>query len=242
MNDFYKEDLAFIHDVGFADYALKSAPGILEILRKSNIYQGLIVDLGCGSGLLTQELAKAHYQVSGIDISESMIAIARQRLPDIQFQVGSMLQVDIPKCHAVTSVGECLNYLFDSEHNPQTVMRLFGRIYQSLFPGGVFIFDIAEPGQVPPKITTQGFTKGEDWIVLVEKQEDAERSILTRSITSFRQVGEYYRRSDEVHYQQLYQAQDVAKKLQQVGFHVEISHKYGQFHLPKAHAVLIASK
>jgi SAM-dependent methyltransferase len=73
MKEWYKEDLAFIHDVGFSDYALKSAPGILEILAQSQIREGLVVDLGCGSGLSAQEFAKAHYQVLGVDISESMI-------------------------------------------------------------------------------------------------------------------------------------------------------------------------
>ncbi|HEY9652469.1 MAG TPA: class I SAM-dependent methyltransferase, partial [Coleofasciculaceae cyanobacterium] len=61
-----------IHDVGFADYALKSAPGLLEILAHNNIHEGLVVDLGCGSGLWARELTKGNYQVLGIDISESL--------------------------------------------------------------------------------------------------------------------------------------------------------------------------
>lgn len=44
MKEWYKEDLAYIHDVGHSDYALKSAPGILDILAQNNIREGLIVD------------------------------------------------------------------------------------------------------------------------------------------------------------------------------------------------------
>ncbi len=51
MEEWYKEELAYIHDVGFSDYALKSAPGILEILERHQIRDGLVLDLGCGSGL-----------------------------------------------------------------------------------------------------------------------------------------------------------------------------------------------
>lgn len=51
MKEWYKKDLAHIHDVGHSDYALKSAPGILKILAQNNIRDGLVVDLGCGSGL-----------------------------------------------------------------------------------------------------------------------------------------------------------------------------------------------
>ncbi|MBD1932069.1 methyltransferase domain-containing protein [Trichocoleus sp. FACHB-69] len=81
MTEWYKEDLAFIHDVGFSEYALKSAPGILEILERSNIREGLVVDLGCGTGLWAQELEKAHYRVLGVDISDSAIAPAPEETP-----------------------------------------------------------------------------------------------------------------------------------------------------------------
>ena len=106
MKEWYKEDLAYIHDVGHSDYALKSAPGILKILAQNNIRDGLIVDLGCGSGLSALELTKAHYQILGVDISESLIAIARTRVPNAEFRVESLFKIDIPSCNAVISIGE----------------------------------------------------------------------------------------------------------------------------------------
>lgn len=242
MKEWYKEDLAFIHDVGFSDYAVKSAPGILEILNRNQIREGLVVDLGCGSGLWAQKLAKAHYHVLGVDISESMIAIARTRVPEAEFRVESLSKANIPPCNAVTSIGECLNYLFDPDSDRQTLLQLFHRIYSALTPGGVFIFDIAEPGQVAQGTTTRGFTQGEDWVVLVEKEEDREREMLTRRIITFRKVGEHYRRDDEVHRLRLYQAADVATELQQVGFQVEVMPSYGQYDLPPAHAAIVACK
>ncbi|BAY20845.1 hypothetical protein NIES2100_05890 [Calothrix sp. NIES-2100] len=241
MQEYYKEDLAFIHDVGYSDYALKSAPGILEILAENNIREGLIVDLGCGSGLSAQEFTKAGYHVLGIDISEAMIAIARARVPNAEFRIGSLFEAEIPPCNAVTSIGECLNYLFDPHSDRQTLISLFQRIYSALTPLGVFIFDIAEPGQVTQG-TTKGFTEGEDWVVLVEKEENQEQSILTRRIISFRKQGEHYRRSDEIHHQRLYQATDIANQLHQVGFQVQTMRSYGQYSLPKAHLAFIARK
>ncbi|OUL32631.1 class I SAM-dependent methyltransferase [Nostoc sp. 106C] len=241
MPEYYKEDLAFIHDIGYSDYALKSAPGILEILARHHIREGLIVDLGCGSGLSAQEFTKAGYRVLGIDISESMIAIARERSPNAEFRIGSLFEVNIPLCNAVTSISECLNYLFDPKSDRQTLINLFQRIYNALVPGGVLIFDIAEPRQVTEKIT-KGFTEGKDWVVLVEKAENQEANILTRRIISFRKVGEYYRRDDEVHYQQLYKATDIANELHQVGFEVQMMRSYGEYSLPKAHAAFIARK
>ncbi|MBD0266399.1 MAG: class I SAM-dependent methyltransferase [Tolypothrix sp. Co-bin9] len=242
MNEWYKEDLAFIHDVGFRDFALKSAPGILEILAENKIHDGLVVDLGCGSGLWAQELTKADYHVLGVDISESMINIARTRVPDAEFRIDSLFNTDIPPCNAVTSIGECFSYLFDPNNDRQILVQLFQRIYNALTPGGVFIFDIATTGQVAQGTTTKGFTEGEGWVVLVEKEEDREQITLTRRITSFRKVGEHYRRSDEVHRLRLYQVTTVESELQRVGFRVETACSYGQYLLPKGHVAFIARK
>ncbi len=240
MKEYYKEDLAYIHDVGFSDYCLKSAPGILEILQKNNINTGLVVDLGCGSELWAQQLVQSGYRAIAIDISQSMIDIARKRVPRAEFRVDSLFNAEIPPCNAVTSIGECFNYLFDSENDLQKLVELFTRIYKALSAGGVFVFDIATPGQVNSETITKGFTEGEDWIVLVEKQEKQE--ILTRRIITFRRVGEYYRRDEEIHHQQLYKATDIAQALDRIGFQVEILNNYGKFNLPPNHAALIAVK
>lgn len=242
MQEWYKEDLAYIHDVGFSDYALKSAPGIIEILEQNEIREGLIVDLGCGSGLSAQEFVKAGYHVFGVDISESFIDIARKRVPKAEFRVGSLFKTEIPPCNAVTSIGECLNYLFDLENNNKMLVQLFHRIYNALTAGGVFVFDIAEPGQVNQGSITKGFTQGKDWVVLFEKQEDWELGILTRRIITFRKVGDYYRRDDEIHRQLLYKLTDIARELQQVGFDVQAMQHYGQYSLPPAHVAFIARK
>jgi trans-aconitate methyltransferase len=111
MTAWYNEDLAYIHDAGFRDYALKSAPGILELLKQRQIRTGLIVDLGCGSGLSAEVLHQAGYQLLGIDISEAMIAIAKTRVPTAEFCLESLFTAEIPACAAVISIGECLNYL-----------------------------------------------------------------------------------------------------------------------------------
>ena len=240
MYEYYREDLAFIHDVGFGEWALKSAPALLGVLNQNGIREGLVVDLGCGGGLWARELSKANYKVLGIDISEAMIAIARKRVPNAEFRVASLFTADIPACNAVTSISECLNYTFASQN--EKLARLFRRVYNSLAPGGVFVFDLAGPGQMKPGTTTRGFTEGDGWIVLVEKHEDKESAVLTRRITSFRKVGKHYRRSNEVHRQRLFRFADIVRELRRVGFRVRTSRSYGKYSLPAAHMVFIARK
>ena len=198
------------------------------------------MDLGCGSGLLARELTKSQYKVLGIDLSEAMIRIARRRVPEAEFRIASLFKADIPPCNAVTSIGECLNYLFDSNNDSETLAQLFHRIYAALAPGGVFIFDIAEQGQVAEGTATRGFSEAEDWTVLVEKRE--ERGVLTRRIISFRKAGKHYRRSDETHRQRLYNSKELACQLRQAGFRARTIRSYGDYNLPKAHAAFIARK
>ena len=221
----YKGDLAFIHDVGFGDFARNSAPALLEMLRHDGVNKGLVVDLGCGSGLWARELSDAGYGVLGVDISPAMIAIARKRVPRGEFETGSLLKVKLPRCNAVTSLGECLNYLFDQSNRMSEIRRLFRRVYNALKPGGLFVFDIAEPGR--GKGPRQKYRQGPDWAVLVEVDEDARTNRLTRHITTFRKAGKLYRRDEAIHELQLYKRGEVANELRAVGFRVRTIGAYG---------------
>jgi SAM-dependent methyltransferase len=240
MTEWYGEDLSYIHDVGHADFALESAPGILEVLAESGIRDGLVVDLGCGSGLLARELIDAGYRVLGIDISEAMVEIARRKAPEAEFRVGSLFEAEIPPCVAVTAVSEVLNYLFDEEDGG--LVPLFRRVYEVLVPGGVFVFDVLGPGQVAPGATARGFRVGEDWAVLSEREEDAERGTMTRRIVSFRKVGERYRRDDEVHRVRLYEPEELSAELRRAGFRVRTMRAYGGYPLERGHAAFVARK
>ena len=242
MTEWYREDLAYIHDVGHGDFALGAAPGILEIFARNGMRGGLVVDLGCGSGLWAKELTKAGYRVLGIDISEAMVDIARRRAPGAEFRVGSLFEVEIPPCAAVTAVSEVLNYLFDPENEDRGLARLFRRVYDALAPGGVFVFDVLGPGQVPPGTAVKGFRLGEDWAVLSEKEEDAERGTLVRRIVSFRKVGEHYRRDDELHRVRLYPPEGVFAEVWRVGFRVRRMGAYGGYHLAGGHTAFVARK
>jgi SAM-dependent methyltransferase len=241
MTQGYQEDLAYIHDVGYGDFAHDSAPGLLTILRQTGREKGLVVDLGCGSGIWAKELTQAGYDVLGIDISEAMLDLARKKAPKASFQNASLVRVELPKCDAVTSIGECLNYQFD-EHSKTELKELFRRIYNSLRPNGIFIFDILEPGCVTGTNPQKTYSQGKDWAILLEKEEDEKNSKLTRKITIFRQVGNLYRKSEEIHCVQLYKATEIASELREVGFKVRIIRGYGKLRFRKAVVGFIAKK
>jgi len=232
----YQTDLAYIHDAGFGDYARNSAPGLLAILRRAGIRSGLVVDLGCGSGIWAAELTRHGYEVLGIDISRPMIELARKRAPKARFINASFLRAKLPTCDAVTAIGECFNYTFDRGNNMKELARLFRRVHDALRPGGVCIFDIAEPGRA----LRRAHALGKDWAILFEAE--ATHDLLIRRMTCFRQIGELYRRSQETHRLRLYRSFDIAAELRSAGFAVRVLRAYGRMPLPSGNAAFVATK
>jgi SAM-dependent methyltransferase len=238
----YQEDLAYIHDVGFDFYARGVAPELLKIFRRHGITKGLVVDLGCGSGIWAQQLIQAGYDVLGVDISESMIRLARKKAPQAKFIRSSYLDVQFPPCDAVTSLGECLCYLFDSKNGMSQLTRLFSRVYDALRPGGLFVFDIAQPGQITRNPRIRNFS-GADWAVLLQAEENRKKMILTRHMTTFRRADyHHYRRSEETHRLRLYWAADLARVLRDIGFSARVLRGYGKYRLNGNRAALLARK
>ena len=238
----YGEDLAFVHDVGFGDFAREAAPGVLEILAGAGVRSGRVVDLGCGSGIWAERLVARGYEVLGIDVSKAMIRRARRRVPGGEFRVGSLFRVPIPPCAAVTSLGECLGYLVEPHASRRALPALFRRVHAALAPGGVFVFDLLGPGELGARTRATAVARGEGWLVAVEKEEDRERGVLTRRIATFRAVGRLYRRSDEVHRLRLCRAGDVVRELRRAGFHARMVRTYGALSLPRARSGFVARK
>ncbi|HEV2690888.1 MAG TPA: class I SAM-dependent methyltransferase [Bryobacteraceae bacterium] len=234
----YQDDLAYIHDAGFSDYARNAAPGLLGILRKHGAVDGLVVDLGCGSGWWARELNRAGYRVLGVDQSPAMIRMARRIAPRSRFQVASLLSVRLPACDAITSIGECLNDCFDPGNNRKRIAGLFRRAHRALRPGGVFVFDIAEPSRIP-KQPEEKCIKGLDWVIGVRISGDKTRNMLRREITSFRRIGKLYRRSEEIHTLRVYRTAELIEDLRACGFSARRLSAYEKYRfLPGIGAVL----
>jgi SAM-dependent methyltransferase len=238
----YRADLAYIHDVGFSDYARKAAPVLLRILSACGVKEGLVVDLGCGGGHWARELNRAGCRVLGVDRSPSMIRLARQKAPQSKFVVASNFTVELPPCDAITSIGECLNYRFEERDSRNALVCLFKRAYRALRSGGVFIFDVAGPTRFRKKTPQEIWRTGRDWAVLVNTSVDKEKETLCRRIIAFRKVGRLYRRSEEIHHLQLYRPSDLLGALARCGFDAHTLRGYGRFRFPTGITGILAIK
>ena len=183
----YAEDLAHIHAGGFTRLAETAAPAIVALLRRAGIESGLVVDLGCGSGVTSRALVDAGYDVLGIDSSRPMLGRARREAPGARFREASFLDEPLPACSAVLAVGEVMNY---TERSLEPVFR---RVRRALAPGGLFVLDLAGPGRVAGAGPVRNWVEGDDWAILVEVEEDDRRALLTRRMTTFRRTGRSWR-------------------------------------------------
>ncbi|MFD7278854.1 class I SAM-dependent DNA methyltransferase [Streptomyces sp. NPDC059862] len=93
---------------------------------------GEVVDLGCGPGEVTAYLASLGLSVFGLDLSASMLAIARRENPGLRFEQGSMLDLDLPDGHLAGVVS-----YYSSIHTPvDRLPDLFAEFARVLTPGG----------------------------------------------------------------------------------------------------------
>jgi len=129
---YYQEDLALVHHRGFGFHAELCAPGILKLLEPVLDRRGLVVELGCGSGLLTRYLLDAGHQVVATDASPAMLDLARTYVPEAERIEQLTLPDDpIPEADAVVSVGHVLRTWRTKQQSSTLWFRLLGRCDQA---------------------------------------------------------------------------------------------------------------
>lgn len=229
----YRRDLAFIHDAGFGAPARGAASLLKRTLAKRKLPHGLVVDLGCGSGILAHELSEAGYPVLGIDVSGPMLRIARERAPVARFRRESLFDATLPQAVAITAIGECLNYRSTESAPSPRLDRLFRRVHRALVPAGLFLFDIAGSDRAPGSGRRESTLEGLDWSVTAVTEMSSRRHTLRRSITAVRRIGKATRRTIERHCVRLYDPTLVAHWLRTAGFAVHRLSGYGSVAFPR---------
>jgi SAM-dependent methyltransferase len=113
---FYRHDLAVVHHRGFAHHAAACAPAIVEFLAPVRARRGLVLELGCGTGLLTRELLDAGHRVIATDASPAMLDIARGQVGAAAQEVRQLTLPDdpLPRADAIVAIGHPINYLPDA--------------------------------------------------------------------------------------------------------------------------------
>ncbi|WP_232695432.1 class I SAM-dependent DNA methyltransferase [Brevibacillus daliensis] len=179
-----------------------------------------IIDLGCGTGNITIPLAKKGFQVTGVDLSPEMLAIAYEKMKEARVDVTwieqDMAELMLEKVDSVISFCDCLSYVTDEE----AVKKTFERVYQHLIPGGSFLFDVHSPYKILHFFADHTFTLDTDEITYIwQCYTDDERMEVEHDLTFFvQQPNGYYQRMEEVHAQRAYQPTQIISWLREAGF------------------------
>jgi SAM-dependent methyltransferase len=213
----YGAALAKVHDDGFGFIARGAAKLMLAGLKQNGLSGGPVAELACGGGISSLALAEAGFSVHGYDSSEAMIELARRRVPQGDFTVCSLYDAELPQdCVAVSAIGEAFNYRFDPRAGFDAMRAVFGRVHDALVPGGIFVFDVAQPNRAMPRME-HTFWEGDGWQVTSEVVENPGDSTLERRITIRTGPG-LARVEVELHRLRLYEHEAVFSALREAGF------------------------
>ena len=185
----------------------------------------LVVDLGCGTGKLTEILADRGFDVMGIDLSEEMLGIALTRRDKLHHRTLYLCQ-DMREFElfgtagTFVSVGDSVNYLLEDED----MDKLFRRVNTFLYPGGIFVFDFKTLHLYRDVIGDSTIAEDrEDCSFIWENWFDAETRINEYDLTLFirdRDSGaedNLFRKYQEIHRQRGYTLDEMKKFVSDAG-------------------------
>jgi ubiquinone/menaquinone biosynthesis C-methylase UbiE len=121
---------------GFKDYSA-AAGEIHKVIQRLNPRAKSLLDVACGTGRHVEELS-AHYRVEGLDINDDLLAVARERCPDVPFYSASMVDFELERrFDVVTCLFSSIAYVKTLEGMKAAV----GTMRRHLRPGGVLVIE-----------------------------------------------------------------------------------------------------
>ena len=193
---------------------------IISLLTEAGIKDGLVADLGCGTGKMTRLLSKAGYDMIGIDNSGEMLEIAREHQYEeddgILYLLQDMREFELyGTVRAVISICDSMNYLLE-EADLLTVFKL---VNNYLDPKGLFIFDLNTRYKYEILLGETTISENrEEGSFIWDNYFDEEEGINQYDLTLFiREEGDLYRKYEETHFQRVYELETVKRLLKEAG-------------------------
>jgi SAM-dependent methyltransferase len=238
---YYQPDLAAVHHRGFAFHAAACAPGIVDILAPVRARRGLVLELGCGTGLLTKELIAAGHRVIATDASPAMLEIARGLVGEAAKDVRQLTLPDdpLPQADAIVAIGHPINYLADAAAIDRALTAMAG----ALRPDGVLAFDLCDLEWGEARRDAPNFAGvGADWAIITEfSMPSPDRFV--RDITTFVPNADgSWRRGSEHHENVLTDTARVPALLRQHGVEARVASSFGAETLPPGLRVITGHK
>lgn len=189
--------------------------------RYSDVKPELVLDLGCGTGRMTLELARRGYDMTGVDLSTEMLDIARasaeeQGIGNVLWLNQSFTELDLyGTVDLAVSCLDCINHI-TSQGELKTALSL---VHNFLVPGGLFIFDINGRGKFERIYADRSYVyESEGGVCVWQNAYNPKRRICDFYITLFEEGEDgRYERYDEVGREKMYTLRSLNSALRSVG-------------------------
>ena len=212
-NEFAYHYDSLINDVDYkkwVDYYFK-------IFQRYALTPKLGLDLGCGTGSMTTEFARRGIEMTGVDISEDMLMVAREKSADMDILYLNQNMCDFELYGTVDFIVsglDCINYITDK----RDLLRVFKLVNNYLDPGGLFIFDINTKYKLENVIGNNTFIlENDDVFCSWQNEYDKKKNICDFFLTFFCKDGDGYRRFDEQHSERAYEIEEIKTLIENAG-------------------------
>ena len=222
------ESFARVYDLFMDNIPYEEWCGYLHtLLEKYDVTDGLVLELGCGTGTMTELLADSGYDMIGVDNSADMLEIALEKKEqsgkDILYLQQDMREFELyGTVRAIVSVCDSMNYITDEAD----LLEVFRLVNNYLDPDGIFIFDMNTPYKYREMLGNTTIAENrEEGSFIWENEFDEETGINVYDLTLFlpREDG-LYEKDEEVHYQKAYEPEKIQELMKKAGLILSLIH------------------
>ena len=190
---------------------------ILNLLQDRKITEGLVLELGCGTGKLMSLLGKAGFDMIGVDNSVEMLQIAREKTSqDFLYLLQDMREFELyGTVKAVISVCDSVNYIIKKEE----LRKVFQLVNNYLDPEGLFIFDFNTEYKYRELIGETVIAEDREDVSFIwfnEYDEDSHLNDIDLKVF-VQEEGDIYQKFQEEHIQRGYTLDEIKQLLEESG-------------------------
>ena len=205
-------------DIPYDEWAQELA----KKLHSEGIEDGLVLELGCGTGNLTRRLKALGYDMIGVDVSPDMLAVAREQESEgILYLQQDMREFELyGTVRAVVCLCDGMNYILTEDD----LLEVFRLADNYLDPGGLFIFDMKTEHLYRDVLEDRSFVwNREDGSLVWENSYDPDEKLNEYELTVYRRLEDedLYERFEETHVQRAYETETVTRLLKEAGLRFE---------------------
>lgn len=203
----------FMDNVPYEEWSLR----IIELLKENKIEDGILLDLGCGTGKLTRLMEKNGFDMIGIDNSIEMLDIARDASGEnILYLLQDMREFELyGTVRAIYSACDSVNYILEEED----LREVFSLVNNYLDPKGIFIFDINTKYKYEELLGDNTIAETrEEGSFIWDNYYDTEDEINEYDLTLYiKDKDDRFLKFQETHYQRCYTLETIKQLLKEAG-------------------------